>query len=460
MKKIISITGDLGSGKSTVSALLCEQLKYDYIYTGDIQRQIAAKYKMTTTELNKYSETHPEIDEEIDAMFKSLSHSENLIVDSRLAWFFIPDSFAVYLKTDLLIAAERITNDTKRKSENYTSKEEAAQNITKRKASENKRYKELYGADCSNLCNFHCVVDTSHLTPQEVAEAIIAAYRVRQHQKSFSPITYNGLVEQIRKKNSFLCVGLDSDIDKIPAHLLQTEDPVFEFNRAIIDATASVTIAYKPNIAFYECRGVEGWKSLERTINYLNINYPEIFTIADAKRGDIGNTSQMYAKAFFETMNFDAITVAPYMGEDSVRPFLEYAGKWVILLALTSNKGAQDFQFFEEGSTKLYEKVLQKSQQWACMNQMMYVIGATKAEMLTEVRKQVPDHFLLVPGVGAQGGSLAEVAKYGMNSHCGIIVNSSRGIIYADNTENFAVRAGEEAQKLQREMKSLLEKIL
>ncbi|MDL2330916.1 orotidine-5'-phosphate decarboxylase [Odoribacter sp. OttesenSCG-928-A06] len=269
-------------------------------------------------------------------------------------------------------------------------------------------------------------------------------------------MNYNELFEQIKKKKSFLCVGLDSDIAKIPAHLLNLEDPVFEFNKAIIDATAAVTIAYKPNIAFYESRGVEGWKSLEKTVQYIKTNYPEIFTIADAKRGDIGNTSQMYAKAFLETMEFDSITVAPYMGEDSVTPFLDYKGKWVILLALTSNKGAFDFQFFEENGKKMYEKVLEKSQEWADQNQMMYVVGATKAEMLEGIRKYVPDHFLLVPGVGAQGGSLEEVAKYGMNAHCGLIVNSSRGIIFADKGENYACRAGEEAMKLQQDMEKLL----
>ncbi len=248
-----------------------------------------------------------------------------------------------------------------------------------------------------------------------------------------------------------------SDIAKIPAHLLETEDPVFQFNKAIIDATAPVTVAYKPNIAFYESRGVAGWRSLEKTIAYLRDSYPDIFTIADAKRGDIGNTSQMYAKAFLDTMQFDSITVAPYMGEDSVTPFLEYNGKWVILLALTSNKGAFDFQFFEEEGVKLYEKVLTKSQEWAGKEQMMYVVGATKAEMLAGIRKIVPDHFLLVPGVGAQGGSLEEVARYGMNSRCGLLVNSSRGIIFADKGADFARRAGEEAAKLQREMEQLLQ---
>ena len=267
---------------------------------------------------------------------------------------------------------------------------------------------------------------------------------------------YQELFEQIKRKKSFLCVGLDSDIKKIPVHLLDAEDPVYEFNKAIIDATADITIAYKPNIAFYESRGVEGWESLGKTIEYIKTNYPEVLTIADAKRGDIGNTSEMYARAFLERLDFDSITVAPYMGEDSVTPFLKYEGKWVILLALTSNKGAYDFQFFEENGEKLYEKVLRKSQDWGNARNMMYVVGATKAEMLSGIREIVPDHFLLVPGVGAQGGSLQEVAKYGMNGHCGLIVNSSRGIIFADNTENFAVRARVEAIKLQQEMKELL----
>lgn len=267
---------------------------------------------------------------------------------------------------------------------------------------------------------------------------------------------YTQLFEQIKKKKSFLCVGLDSDMAKIPAHLLNAVDPVFEFNKAIIEATAEVAIAYKPNIAFYESRGVEGWMSLEKTIRYIKKNHPEIFTIADAKRGDIGNTSQMYAKAFLQTLDFDSITVVPYMGEDSVTPFLQYEGKWVILLALTSNKGAFDFQFFDSEGEKLYEKVLKKSQEWGDARNMMYVVGATKAEMLEGIRRIVPDHFLLVPGVGAQGGSLEEVAQYGMNAHCGLIVNSSRGIIFADHTENFAVRAGEEARKLQKDMERLL----
>lgn len=269
-------------------------------------------------------------------------------------------------------------------------------------------------------------------------------------------MNYTGLFEQIKKKRSFLCVGLDSDIAKIPSHLLEAEDPVFEFNKAIIEATAEVTVAYKPNIAFYESRGVKGWESLEKTVQYIRQQYPEIFTIADAKRGDIGNTSQMYAKAFLNTLSFDAITVAPYMGEDSVIPFLQYPDKWVILLALTSNKGAFDFQFREEKGVKLYEEVLRKSQEWGDKQNMMYVVGATKAEMLEGIRAIVPDHFLLVPGVGAQGGSLEEVARHGMNAYCGLIVNSSRGIIFADKTEQFAIRAGEEARKLQKEMEILL----
>ncbi|MDD4149953.1 MAG: orotidine-5'-phosphate decarboxylase [Bacteroidales bacterium] len=269
-------------------------------------------------------------------------------------------------------------------------------------------------------------------------------------------MNYIQLFEQIKAKRSFLCTGLDSDIKKIPEHLKASELPVFEFNKAIIDTTAEYSIAYKPNLAFYESLGIEGWKSLELTVNYIRNNYPEIFIIADAKRGDIGNTSNLYARAFFENMNFDAVTVAPYMGEDSVSPFLSYDGKWVILLALTSNKGADDFQYFAEGNTRLFEKVLTKSQEWADENKMMYVVGATRAEMLEDIRKIVPNHFLLVPGVGAQGGSLQEVAKYGMNSKCGLLVNSSRGIIFADKTENFAKVAGEKAKEMQLEMEELL----
>ncbi len=280
------------------------------------------------------------------------------------------------------------------------------------------------------------------------------------------------LFEQIQNKKSFLCVGLDSDINKIPKHLLSLEDPVFEFNKQIIDATLDYTIAYKPNIAFYESRGAKGWISLEKTIKYLNDKAPEVFTIADAKRGDIGNTSKMYAQAFFENMHFDAITVAPYMGIDSVSPFLEYKNKWVILLALTSNKGASDFQIprrdisealyrFGIRSTRsraLYEKVLSNSQAWGDNNQMMYVIGATKAEYFTRVRSIAPKHFLLVPGIGAQGGSLAEVAEYGLNNQCGLIVNSSRGIIFASDGKDFAEKAGEKAHQVQMEMEVILRK--
>ncbi|PKQ60879.1 orotidine-5'-phosphate decarboxylase [Labilibaculum filiforme] len=269
-------------------------------------------------------------------------------------------------------------------------------------------------------------------------------------------MNYQELFEQIKKKKSFLCVGLDSDSKKIPAHLLTTEDPVFEFNKAIVDATAAYTVAYKPNIAFYECLGAKGWISLEKTVNYIKKNYSDVFLIADAKRGDIGNTSKMYASAFLENMPFDSITVAPYMGEDSVTPFLEYDNKWVILLALTSNKGAFDLQFFEQNKQRLFERVLEKSQEWGTKENMMYVVGATKAEMLGDIRKLAPDHFLLVPGVGAQGGSLQEVAKYGMNNACGLLVNSSRGIIFADISERFAEVAGEKAKELQEEMEQLL----
>lgn len=266
------------------------------------------------------------------------------------------------------------------------------------------------------------------------------------------------LFEQIQKKSSYLCVGLDTDIQKIPTHLLDTEDPIFEFNKQIIDATAQYAVAYKPNIAFYEAHGIEGWESLQKTIDYIP---NDIFTVADAKRGDIGNTSKMYARAFFEKMSCDSITVAPYMGEDSVRPFLEFDDKWVILLALTSNAGGKDFQnlSLNEGG-ELYEKVLSKSQEWGSVDQLMYVVGATRAEALKNIREIVPDHFLLVPGVGAQGGSLEEVSKYGMNDHCGLLVNSSRGIIYSDSTLNFADVAGRKAKALQQEMADYLEKYL
>jgi orotidine-5'-phosphate decarboxylase len=264
------------------------------------------------------------------------------------------------------------------------------------------------------------------------------------------------LFENIVKKRSFLCVGLDSEIEKIPSFLLKEKDPIFEFNKRIIDATHEFTVAYKPNVAFYECYGAKGWTSLELTVRYLKDNYPDIFLIADAKRGDIGNTSKMYAKAFLENMPFDAITVAPYMGEDSVTPFLSYYEKWVILLALTSNKGAVNFQYHNEDGIKLYERVLAVSQKWGTINNLMFVVGATRAEMLKDIRKLVPDHFLLVPGIGAQGGSLAEVAKYGLNSRCGLLVNSSRGIIFADNSESFDKIAGEKAKEIKVEMEKYL----
>jgi orotidine-5'-phosphate decarboxylase len=269
-------------------------------------------------------------------------------------------------------------------------------------------------------------------------------------------MNYHGLFEKIVKKRSFLCIGLDSEIEKIPSFLLKEKDPIFEFNKRIIDATHSYTVAYKPNVAFYECHGASGWNSLDATANYIKTNYPDIFLIADAKRGDIGNTSKMYAKAFLENMPFDAITVAPYMGEDSVTPFLSYKDKWVVLLALTSNKGADNFQYHNEDGIKLFELVLSMSQKWGSTDNMMYVVGATRAEKLKDIRKLVPEHFLLVPGVGAQGGSLADVAKYGMNSHCGLLVNSSRAIIFADNSENFDKIAAEKAKEMQTEMECYL----
>ena len=261
------------------------------------------------------------------------------------------------------------------------------------------------------------------------------------------------LFDNIRRKQSFLCVGLDTDIKKIPEHLLDGAEPVFNFNKAIIDATADLCVAYKPNLAFYECLGVKGWQALEKTVKYIRQNYPDQFIIADAKRGDIGNTSAMYARSFFEDMDIDAVTVAPYMGEDSVTPFLTYADKWVILLALTSNKGSHDFQLTEDAqSERLFEKVLRKSQQWAGDDRMMYVVGATQGRMFEDIRKVVPSHFLLVPGVGAQGGSLEEVCKYGMTKECGLIVNSSRGIIYASKGTDFAEAARRAAQEVQAQM--------
>jgi orotidine-5'-phosphate decarboxylase len=267
---------------------------------------------------------------------------------------------------------------------------------------------------------------------------------------------YLQLYYNIIRKRSFLCVGLDSEIEKIPSGLLTEQDPVFEFNRRIIDATCKYAVAYKPNIAFYECYGSKGWLSLESTVKYIKSRYPDIFVIADAKRGDIGNTSKMYARAFLENMPFDAITVAPYMGEDSITPFLSYKDKWVVLLALTSNKGADDFQYHNEDGIRLFERVLSISQKWGTNNNLMYVVGATRAEMLKDIRKIVPDHFLLVPGVGAQGGSLAEVARYGLNNKCGLLVNSSRGIIFADNTDNFDKVAGEKAREIKDEMEGYL----
>ncbi len=267
------------------------------------------------------------------------------------------------------------------------------------------------------------------------------------------------LFENIIRKKSFLSLGLDTDITKIPKLILDNfDDPIFEFNRQIIDKTFDFCVAYKPNLAFFESEGSIGWRSLEKTVEHIRKNYPDQFIIADAKRGDIGNTSNLYARAFFEKMDFDAVTVAPYMGEDSVKPFMTYLDKWVILLALTSNKGAADFQYLKDEKTgdQLFESVLKTSQNWGTSENMMYVVGATKAEKLKEIRQIVPEHFLLVPGVGAQGGSLREVAKNGMNSKCGLLVNSSRGIIYASNGEDFAEKAGEAAKEVQQEMEVLL----
>ena len=271
-------------------------------------------------------------------------------------------------------------------------------------------------------------------------------------------MTTEKLIEQIQLKKSFLCIGLDVDLTKIPSHLLHTEDPIFEFNKAIIDATHDLCVSYKPNTAFYEAYGIKGWQSLQKTIEYLNEKHPEIFTIADAKRGDIGNTSSMYAKAFFEDLNFDSVTVAPYMGKDSVEPFLAFENKHTIMLALTSNAGAFDFQTLTVDEAPLYQKVLQTSKTWKNSKNLMYVVGATKAEYFTEIRKVVPDSFLLVPGVGAQGGSLSEVCKYGMNDNVGLLINSSRGVIYASNGIDFAHKARTEALKIQQEMAEILKK--
>lgn len=269
-------------------------------------------------------------------------------------------------------------------------------------------------------------------------------------------MTTQQLTQQIQLKKSFLSVGLDVDLTKIPQHLLETEDPIFEFNKAIIDATHDLCVSYKPNIAFYEAYGIKGWQALQKTINYINENYPEMFTIADAKRGDIGNTSSMYAKAFFEDMDFDSVTVAPYMGKDSVEPFLAFENKHTILLALTSNEGAFDFQTQKIDGNEIYKQVLETSKTWKNSENLMYVVGATKAEYLTDIRKIVPDSFLLIPGVGAQGGSLSDVCKYGMNANVGLLIASSRSIIYASNQKDFAKKAREEALKMQQEMESII----
>ena len=264
------------------------------------------------------------------------------------------------------------------------------------------------------------------------------------------------LINQIKQKKSFLCVGLDVDLDKIPKHLHKHEDPVFEFSKAIIDSTSPFAIAYKPNLAFFESYGLKGWNSLEKIINYINSNYPEIFTIADAKRGDIGNTSSKYARTFFETLNFDSITVNPYMGRDSIEPFLEYDNKYTILLSLTSNSGSSDFQFQLDNGKPLYLSVIKKSLSWKNKENLMYVIGATKAESLKEVREIIPNSFLLVPGIGAQGGSLSDVCRFGLNENCGLIVNSSRQIIYSDNSIDYAKKSAEISSLIQREMSEQL----
>ena len=272
-------------------------------------------------------------------------------------------------------------------------------------------------------------------------------------------MTTQELSAQIREKKSFLCIGLDVDLDKIPTYLLkEEEDPIFAFNKAIIDATHHLCVAYKPNTAFYEAYGIKGWQSLEKTIQYLNRNYPEIYTIADAKRGDIGNTSTMYAKAFFEDLAFDSVTVAPYMGKDSVEPFLAFKDKHTIMLALTSNEGAFDFQTKEVNGKQLYKEVLETSKGWKNSENLMYVVGATKAEYFAEIRKIVPTSFLLVPGVGAQGGNLQDVCKYGLSENVGLLINSSRGIIYASNNDDFATKAAIKAEELQKQMEVILNK--
>lgn len=269
-------------------------------------------------------------------------------------------------------------------------------------------------------------------------------------------MTTQELIDQIRIKKSFLCIGLDVDLTKIPEHLLELEDPIFEFNKAIIDATHDLCVSYKPNTAFYEAYGIKGWQALQKTINYINERHPEIFTIADAKRGDIGNTSTMYAKAFFEDLNFDSVTVAPYMGKDSVEPFLAFKNKHTIMLALTSNEGAFDFQTLNVNGDELYKQVLKTSKTWKNSQNLMYVVGATKAEYFSKIRQLVPNSFLLVPGIGAQGGNLQEVCQFGMNEDIGLLINSSRGIIYASNGLNFAEKAREEALKIQIEMKEII----
>ena len=270
-------------------------------------------------------------------------------------------------------------------------------------------------------------------------------------------MTREDLFEQIQKKQSFLCIGLDTDLQKIPPHLLNTDDPIFEFNKQIIDATHDLCVAYKPNIAFYESMGASGWNSLKKTLEYIP---KEIFTIADAKRGDIGNTSKMYAKTFFETYNCNALTIAPYMGSDSVKPFLTYPDRWAVVLAMTSNQGAKDFQFIESENIPIFESVVRKCIEWGTPENLMFVVGATRSEDIAKIRKLAPEHFFLVPGVGAQGGSLDEVVKYGMNSDCGLLVNSSRGIIYADTSEDFKVGAKKEASKIQSAMEEHLRRLM
>ncbi|NQX82208.1 MAG: orotidine-5'-phosphate decarboxylase [Flavobacteriaceae bacterium] len=270
-------------------------------------------------------------------------------------------------------------------------------------------------------------------------------------------MTKEELIKQIKLKKSFLCIGLDVDLDKIPKHLLELEDPIFEFNKQIIDATHKYAVAYKPNIAFYEAYGIKGWVALDKTIKYINENHPEIFTIADAKRGDIGNTSKMYAKAFFEDLNFDSLTVAPYMGSDSIEPFLSFDNKFTIMLALTSNKGGLDFQGLETNGTLMYKQVLEQSKKWKNSHNLMYVVGATKASYFKEIRTIVPDSFLLVPGIGAQGGNLQEVCENGLNKDIGLLINNTRAIIYAGSDKNFALKAAEEAKKMQEEMKSIMD---